>query len=171
MADYNFALASLGAVATANNNENGYPPVQAIDGSAQTQWRETTGYTYGALVIDLQVAQTIYRVHTKSVALFGATGNWLLQYGADGVNWNNTELLFPNNAESNQSFDAITARYWRLYYAHPTNQRYAINYVELVGEVPAPPPPGGPADPYLADWLDGLQANYVPDAQDWLDAN
>jgi hypothetical protein len=172
MVEFNYALASLGAVATASHTTAGYPASQAIDGSDVTQWL----YDYGSssvtmtLTVDLGAPQYIERVRTLLQA--PQAQNCGLSYSTDGTNWNVIVAVVARaNGEYSDPVDGITARYWRLTFTSGFAGSGGCKAFDVLGPVEAPPPPTSPAPTYIEAWLDGLEANYVPTIQDWLDAN
>lgn len=172
MADINYGLAALGAVATASHYTAGYPPAQVNDGSDVTAWI----YDYGSssvngwVAIDLGAAQYITSVRTlqqNSVSM-----SWGLQYSYNGTDWN-TIIAQATRADgdyTNQT-GGITARYWRCPCGSGFGGKFSLQEFEVIGPTEAPPPPASPNCTAMQLWLDGLEAYWVPCVQDWLDEN
>lgn len=169
MANINFALTALGAVATADNYAVGYPPESAIDGS-DTTYHVPTGNTAHWLAVDLGAPKYI----TSMRLLLGAHGSYsvpTVQYCDDGINWLQSGLVLDKVGDDTYTFDGIIARYWRFSHNRYTGLGANIHAWELIGPTAGPPPVNAPACDEIQQFLDGLEAYWVPCVQNWLDAN
>lgn len=173
MTEWNYALVSLGATATALNSDGGFPPFQAIDGSPATVWKTTWSGNHPQLTIDLGAPQYITQVVTRPYWAGVRADTWQLSYSFDGTTWQVITGGIARDADVTTLVEPITARYWRLYGSNNGSATYpsGLKSVEVVGPIEAPPPPVSPAPTYIAAWLDGINANYVPAAQAWIDEN
>lgn len=173
MTEFNYALASLGAVATAEASDSGYPPVQTIDANDLTRWTASMNAGMKSLFIDLGAPQFITSIRGLAYRSSAQVGNWQLAYSSDGVNYNLLSVFLPNTGDTTAPVGGMTARYWRLrgvgsYWSGTFAGFYSV---ELWGPVEAPPPPVNPAPEYIDAWLDGIEANYVPTIDEWLAAH
>lgn len=170
MASVNFALAALGALASANHSNTGFPAVQAIDGSDTTYWFASWGGNMPTLTVDLGAPQYIESIDVLPASNGVPSGTWALYYSTDGVNFNFIHGSFPRNARFTFSGINLTARYWRLQYSTWGSDQggSGIYHFETWGPAEAPPPPTTPVCSYIQAWLDGIEANYVPCVEDWL---
>jgi hypothetical protein len=170
MTIFNYALAALGCSAVATQTLAGYPAGQAIDGADGTKYQSPTGVGgYQYLTLDLGAPQYITELHI----LQDNTNGCLVQfeYSYDNTTWNVIGAGDTTSGEFTYPIEALTCRYWRIRFYLTSGKAWGAYYVELLGPVEAPPPPTNPADEYIAAWLDGLEANYVPAVQTWLDNN
>ena len=158
---FNYALSSLGAVASGNAN-GGTTVGQMIDGSDVT--RCIYANVAGDQKVDLGAPQYITQVR-----FIGNNSNGpKLYYCDDGTNW----LLFGNLSNFTSGLTVatggVTARHWRITTLSNSNNYLYTFAVEGPVEVP-PPPVAAITDPIEA-WLDGIEQYMVPAVRDWLDA-
>lgn len=170
MTDWNYGLAANGASAASNGNGGGTAPGQAIDGSDVSYWQ--SAYYGGAanIVVDLGVPQAIDSIRVLASQDADCFGPWALDYCDDGSSWQSSGVTCDAGGESSHALGGITARYWKLS-KWATAAAHRIHSIDLIGAIVAPPPPGNPEPGFIDAWLDGLEANYVPTVQDWLDAH
>lgn len=171
MADINYALASLGAVATASSSIHGTTPGQAIDGSDVSFWRGLVSCT---LYIDLGAAQYIESIlwrNPPTGALYRAL-TVTIGYSNDGITYSAFDPL-TNLPFEDTTFDTggITARYWRFVVSSGLNNGAQAQEVQIIGPSDAPPPPANTNCAAMQAWLDGLESYWVPCVEAWLEAN
>lgn len=170
MADFNYALAALGCVATASGSDGGYPPSQAIDGSDVTYW--SANQNYGSW-IQLDFGAPIYIV--SFVIKQPTTNAWAqviyTNYSNDGSNW--LSLAQQNGVQGDVTINTggLAARYWRFTMSNTPAAHWRVYTLQALGPVTAPPPPTNPVVEPLVAWLDGLEANLAPTVDDWLADN
>lgn len=169
MTQFNYALAALGAVATTSASPAEHPPSHSIDGSDVTSTWFTTANPHW-LAIDLGAAEYITDVRLYAGASNSQANWWVLQYSVNGTDWLDSGLSFDNISNITKQTGGLTARYWRIRRGSSVAYSPVVYSFEIIGPVEAPPPPDNPADEYIAAWLDGLEANYVPAVQAWLAA-
>jgi hypothetical protein len=171
MVDFNYALSSLGAVATAHTTQAGFPPTLAIDGSDKTYYRPGAYDDVGYWKVDLGAPQ--YITHVRILPHIGSgTYTLTLQWSTDNASWNTLLTPVPWTADVDVPAGGVTARYWRFTVSGiAAGEWWGLYACECWGPVEAPPPPVNPAPTYIEDWLDGIEANYVPTITDWLAAN
>jgi len=170
MPDFNYALAALGATVTVSNFTTGNPGDHTIDGSETTFWGIVNNTSANYCKIDLGAPQYITNARLNAGGGADVNDVWGLQYSDDGTNWNNVGVAFDTVGDETLPTGGLTYRYWRIYYAANIGTGRMVYAFELLGPVEAPPPPTNPVTTYIQAWLDGLEANYVPDVADWLAA-
>lgn len=170
MVAFNYANPAIGAVVSADTTLSGHAPSQACDGSDLTYWQHTGSGGTHWLKVDLGAPQYI---DTLRVLPYGSStaASYGVEYCNDDATWLVAINGINQRSELNQPTEGITARYWRVYASVPAANTLKIYQFELWGPVEAPPPPENPVDDYITAWLDGIEANYVPTIQDWLDAH
>lgn len=156
----NFANPALGAVASATGSVTGYPAGQAIDQTDVTEWRSSGA---AQLTVDLGAPQYVTNIHVHSLTAY----DWTVRYSTDNSTWNIVGTIANSLNGADLATGGISAQYWRIDDIH--NNRVAS--FEIWGPAEAPPPPTYPPCDYISAWLDGIEANYVPCVEDWLEAN
>lgn len=171
MTIFNYALGSLGAVGTADSEAVGFTTDLAFDGSDVTGWRNLGNGTSHYLYVDLGAAQYITDLVLTIGAKTETTVTYTLDYSLDAQTWNYLGAVATAGNVA-LSTGNVTGRYFRLRFNTNISSRYVtVLTFACNGPIEAPPPPTNPTDAYIAAWLDGLEANYVPAVQDWLEAN
>lgn len=167
MADVNYALGALGAIATAQRFATGYPPSNYIDGNDITEWRAGSS-SGGWTQIDLGAPQyiTLCEIRQGPSYMTGIT----LQKSDNGTDFTNVVAVPQGTGEHSVEVGGLSARYWRLAHNGTNGGNAQMQSWRLWGPAEAPPPPTTPVCDYISAWLDGIEANFVPCVQDWLDA-
>lgn len=171
MTNFNYALAALGATAAGSGISGGYVAANAIDGSDVSFLRNAN--SSGAyLTLDLGAPQ-----YLTELTLLHGVSNYLTSVTVyksdDGTNW---VAVTPWNLAAGLNtlpLGGITTRHFKLLKLSGTvvGTSWEVYTWQAIGPVEAPPPPTNPAADYITAWLDGIEANYVPTVEDWLDAN
>lgn len=170
MTNWNYLLGSQGGVITASNSVSGHGGFMANDGNDLTYWQPSSlGQN---LVCDLGVPQYIETLRFYTI-MGGAPkcASIVISYCNDNATWAEFGSRAIGLGENVIDIAGVTARYWKIVCTGGQSPYIQVGEVELIGPIEAPPPPANPAPEYIAAWLDGLEANYVPSVQDWLDAH
>lgn len=171
MTQFNYALAALGATITGNTAQAGFPLTHIIDGSDSTCWKSSGGSPYWHR-IDLGAAHYITDFRLVQGQVYNQTATVVrVTYSDDDVNYNVLADWSVTYGAQTLNIQGITHRYWKFTATAGCSGGWTNYTTEVIGPVEAPPPPDNPADEYIAAWLDGLEANYVPGVQAWLDSH
>lgn len=170
MTTFNFALASLGAVCTASNQQSGHPGALLIDGNDVTFWQNSAPNP--TLTVDLGAPQYITLVRLlQGNPTSGYCTNPILRWSTDGSTWFDLTQLAGVYGWNDWNTGGICARYWRIAIGTMAGGYCIGQSFQIWGPVEAPPPPVSPAPVYIQLWLDGIEANYVPTIDEWLAAH
>lgn len=167
---WNYGLNELGATHRQGGTGTGTlaPNLGDANDLTYVSWGSYGSYW---LSCDLGAPQYIEQIRLLQQAA-GFLSAWYLQTSVDGSIWTTRLDVSTPAYDYTFAIGGITARYFRLLKTAagngPGQKFYTVQYL---GPIEAPPPPTSPEPDYIAAWLDGLNANYVPGVRAWLDAN
>lgn len=172
MADVNYALSALGAVATARGTSGGYVPDNAIDGNDLTYW-QTGGYTPDQWwQVDLGAPQflTSLDLLQSSDPNHAATA-MTISYGLATATEHSFGLVTVSPGANQIDLGGLWLRYLRVDTGTLNTKYWIILTAALMGPAEAPPNPVTPMCDQITAWLDAIEDNFVPCVEDWLEAN
>lgn len=171
MTIWNYALVANGAVIYASSSESALPAVHMGDGSDMSYWKSVLGNDGVTVTVDL--GSPIYIDNIRVLQNGPRFAQRLtLSYSDDNVDWYTVGTFVSTAGWTTIPLDGLIHRMYRiaLSMGSGTGQWY-IHTLEVNGPIEAPPPPTNPTEDYIHAWLDGLEANYVPSVQSWLDTH
>lgn len=171
MTQWNYGLATLGAVATANNSEASHPASLLIDGSDVTYWRGTGNGVGADLKVDLQTPQYIEEISVYQSNPGGYFTSVTTYYSYNGSNYFAISTATTGVGLTTIPTGGLTARYWRIVTGSLSGSYGSLATFGVWGPIVAPPPLENPTQQNVNDWLDSIDDNIRPIIDDWLTAH
>lgn len=172
MADVNYALASLGAVASSSGAASGHGADLAIDGNDVTWWQSSHSLSLSPwLAVDLGAPQYITYVSFLNGNAPNGSVQLNVRASVDGVNWSVITGAVVVAGENVIQVGGSIYRHWQIYDTGAGSAAWYVYSFRVYGPAEAPPNPETPMCDQITAWLDSVETNFVPCVEDWLAAN
>lgn len=168
---WNYALMSLGAVASDASHAAGHDASMVIDGNDLTYYMRLNSFG-NWIIIDLgapkEISQIVlYQDASRAYYLTALK----IEYSDNGVDWS----LFGQPAVirgwTSIAVGPLLKRYWRFTNVGESGGYAWLYTIKIQGPVEAPPVIESPLASYVNAWLDSLDDNIRPIVDDWLVAH